>query len=248
MWAGAAQVPANAVYYQNWTGTLNATSLSSFIPTFLTTPRLASIPKSSSVYPKLNVTLSPWAADAPPISSAWQIHPVSGLALHFFLASQANVYLSPLNTSFYDEAPVDPPVFFPDVWQGLLPIFWAQGEGGLNYEQAQWVREMSIVEEGAIWAPWVMGTLAVVCGLITMWAALQWTRAVKGAGGKKKAVKRKPREDGVGEKARLKVSSNGSGRVWYGQPPQEPTEVEEETSLEEEEEEPEERLRIGYRY
>ena len=242
MWAGAARVPANAAYYQAWDGALNATSLSSFIPTFITTPRLASLPATSPVYPDLAVEHSPWA-QVPEVASAWQVHPVSGLALHVSLASQANVYLSPFNMTALGLEGVDP-VVFPDVWEGLLPLFWAQVEGGLNEQQALWVREMTLVEQGVTWAPWVMGALALLCGLATAWAALRWVRAVRGSGGRgKKAEKRKAKEEGLGERARLKVSG-----VWYGQSPQEATEVDEETSLDDADDEPEERLRIGYRY
>ena len=243
MWAGGkGEDGVNGEYWQGVVdGALNVSSLSSFVPTFLSTPRFGSIPRTSPFYP--NLTLISASLPPSPTSSLFSIHPPSGLTLHFSTSTLVSVYLTPFNLSWLDSDP--PTVWGAELRQGLIPLFSAQLEGGVNEQQATELGQVDLVERGVWWSGWVMGGLGGVGLLLAAWLGVRWRRAVKGA---EKGVE--GREEPVGERARLKVGGSG-GRVWYGQAPQDPTEVEEDDSRldeAEEEEEPEERLRLGYRY
>ena len=125
--------------------------------------------------------------------------------------------------------------------QGLVPLFSAQLQGGINEQQADMLTEMDTVQWGVRWVGWVLGPVGAVGLLVSVWLGVRWGRAVKGGG-----VSVGARNETVGERARLKVGGSG-GRVWYGQAPQEVTEIDEDETHLDEEEEPEERIRIGYR-
>ena len=243
MWRNVTWEAGNAAYYQtSIDGALNTTSLSGFVPTFLTTPRFASIPASSPYSPNVTLLLSPSAPSPSSIPTSFAVQPSTGLTVSFATSSQVNVLMAPLNFSvLHDDATVWGAALSPR----LLPLFWAWETGGLSDEQADTVTAVVIVQSSVQWLAYVLGALAGTTLLLTLCCGVRWRRKTRVAA-PAAAVR-----DGAGEKARLKTGLSGA-RVWYGQAPSDPTEQddEDETSLEaaDDAEVEESRIRLGYRY